>query len=98
MTTCEAFARITDDGGPFRISQQIAAAWRGEQFGRIVALKQKRMSHRAIAVETLEIQPRRTCVAQLREIRMDDRCGSVGSDVVGDELAKKRPTGRLGRQ
>ena len=91
-------ARVADDGRPFGVSQQVAAAWRREQFGRIVAPEQKRMPDRTIAVESLEIQPRRPRVPQLREIRMHLRRRSIGGDVVGDELAEKRPAGRLRRE
>ena len=91
-------ARITDDGRPFRVSQQVASAWCREQFGRIVALEQKRMPDRTIAVETLEIQPRRPRVPQLRQIRVHLRRRPVGGDVVGDELTEKGPAGRLRRE
>jgi hypothetical protein len=91
-------ARVADDGRPFGVSEQVAAAWCGEQFGRIVSLEQKRMPDRTVAVESLKIQPRRPCVPQLREIRMRLRRRSVGRDVVGDELAEKWPAGRLRRQ
>jgi hypothetical protein len=84
-------ARVTDDGRPFWVSQQVAAAWRCQQFGRIVALEQKRMPDRSIAVESLEVQPRRPRVPQSRDVCMRLRRRSIGGDVMGDELAEKGP-------
>ena len=88
-------ARVTDDGRPFGVSQQVAAARCCEQFGRIVSMEQKRMPDWAIAVESLEIQPRRPRVPQSRDICVRLRRRSIGGDVVGDELSEKGPAGRL---
>jgi len=52
------------------------------------------MADRAIAVQTLQIQSRGTCVPELARVDMVLDRRAIRRDVVGDELTKEWPTGR----
>ena len=49
-------ARVTDDGCAFDVAKHVEAVGRREELGRILALKQVWVAHRAVTVQAFQIQ------------------------------------------
>jgi hypothetical protein len=77
----------------FAIPRYVCALNAQQELRRVIASVEKRMSNRAVAIETLEIQLRCTRIAQGTRIDVALKRRSIGRDVMGDELPKDRPAG-----
>jgi hypothetical protein len=81
-------AGVADQGDPVLVAWHVAGV---EQLRRVVAAIEVRRTHRAAAVERLEVGPRRAHVSQGGEVGVGSQRRAVRRQVVGDVLAEERP-------
>src|ERR1700730_4186514 len=77
-----------------RIPGYVSASHPEQELRRIIALKQKRVPDRSVAVQTFEVQLRRSRIAQRPGIDMTAERRSIRGDVMRDELTEDWPPGR----
>src|SRR6476661_1902360 len=86
---------IADDRRALVVPQEVVTATAEQELGRILALEQVGMPDRAVPVEALEIDLRRSRVAQPARVNVPPDHGSIGRDVVRDELPEEGPPRRI---
>jgi hypothetical protein len=86
---------VSDDRYAFSISLDISAFGAEQQLCRVVAMKQKWMPDRPVAVQAFEVQSRRARVAQLACVNAVPNGRTIGGDVMCNELTKEGPAGCL---
>src|SRR5262245_35136536 len=85
--------RVADDRDAFAVSRDVCILNAQQKLRRVITSVEKRMSNRAVAIQTFEIQLRRTRIAQGAWIDVALQRRSIGRDVMGHELPKDRPPG-----
>ena len=91
-------ARIADQRDALLVPRQVLREVLGveseQHLGRVLPAKEERVADRAVAVHRLEIQARAAGVPDQRRIVVMRHRGSVGCDVMRDELPEHGPARR----
>ena len=91
-------ARVADQRDALLVPRQVLRAplvVESEQhLGRVFPAKEERVANRAVAIHGLEVQACAAGVPNQRRVVVMGHRGSVGCDVMGDELPEHRPACR----
>jgi hypothetical protein len=86
--------RVAHDRDPLGVARHVRAVQAEQELRGILALIEEGMADGTVAVQALEIQLRRARVPEVLRLDVTAERGTVGRDIVGDELPEDRPAGR----
>ena len=85
-------SRIADNRDAIRVPLHVGSAGAEQELRGIVALVQKWMTGRSVAVQTFKVDLRGACVAQFRCVGVAAQNRSIGRNIVSHKLAEDRPS------
>src|ERR1700760_3553429 len=87
-------AWVADNRGALCVPLYVCSVHTKQKLRRVVALEEKRMAGRSVAVQRFEVEFRTAGIVQFCRIGMRSQSGSIRSDIVSHKLPKNRPARR----